>query len=406
VCQEAAEGKQGNDVVSTPIANTIGEYLQDLETTVAQLSDTWRPDDSRYRADVYRQTMMNLSYAYFVYFHADPEHPDWAPLWNPVYTDQPNPDDIYLYAPIRGDLTYRISGNRGTCALLTFTVQKGWPGLIDDMAAVSHAKDFDHRSLTIGEDGEIDLILSAERPAHYEGDWVQIARDVDALVVRYRSVDWINERDPQLSVECLDPVPLKPRMSAAEIARRIPEMAKFPSRYNRIFYRIQNSVKASVGVNVFVHHQYESGLSRQIYWPAVFELDEGEALLIETELPAVRPYWNIQLNDPYFNAIEYVYRLSSLNASTAKISSDGKLRVVIALQDPGTPNWLDPAGHKEGTVYGRWYECDRNPMPTIKRISLADLRAHLPVDTPVVTASERAEQLRERVRACQRRRRW
>jgi hypothetical protein len=117
------------EAMSIKIGNTIGEYLKDLEVTVDQLADTWRPDDPQYRADVYRQTMMNLSYAYFAYFHADAEHPDWAPLWNPVYTDQPNPDDIYLYAPIRGDLTYRVSGSRGTCALLTFNTQKGWVGL-------------------------------------------------------------------------------------------------------------------------------------------------------------------------------------------------------------------------------------------------------------------------------------
>jgi hypothetical protein len=110
--------------MSTKIGNTIGEFLKDLEVTVDQLTDTWRPDDPQYRSDVYRQTMMNLSYAYFAYFHADAEHPNWAPLWNPDYTDQPNPDDIYLYAPIRGDLTYRVSGSRGTCALLTFNLRR------------------------------------------------------------------------------------------------------------------------------------------------------------------------------------------------------------------------------------------------------------------------------------------
>ena len=26
------------------------------------------------------------------------------------------------------------------------------------------------------------------------------------------------------------------------------------------------------------------------------------------------------------------------------------------------PDWLDPAGFKEGTIYGRWYDCDPNPM--------------------------------------------
>jgi hypothetical protein len=138
----------------------------------------------------------------------------------------------------------------------------------------------------------------------------------------------------------------------------------------------------------------------------VFELNEDEALIIETELPTVRPYWNIQLNDPLFNAIEYVYRLSSINGATAKLSSDGKLRAVIALKDPGVPNWLDPAGFNTGTIYGRWYGCDSNPLPTLKRVKLAELRNHLPSDTPAVTAAQRAIELRDRVRAAQRRRRW
>src|SRR5438105_3716048 len=101
------------------------DYLKDLEDAVELLQNTWRPDDLRYRADFYRQIMMNLSFSYFTYFHADAEHPDWSPLWNPVYTLQPNPDDIYLYCPIRGDLTYRVAGNRGTVALLIFTTYDG-----------------------------------------------------------------------------------------------------------------------------------------------------------------------------------------------------------------------------------------------------------------------------------------
>ncbi|MCX7865018.1 MAG: hypothetical protein N2423_08305, partial [Novosphingobium sp.] len=76
------------------IEPSILACLEDLEGAVANLAHTWRPDDPHYRADIYRQTMASLSYAYFMYFHADAEHPDWAPLWNPVYTLQPNPDDI------------------------------------------------------------------------------------------------------------------------------------------------------------------------------------------------------------------------------------------------------------------------------------------------------------------------
>ena len=138
----------------------------------------------------------------------------------------------------------------------------------------------------------------------------------------------------------------------------------------------------------------------------MFELEEDEALIIETELPEQRHYWNFQLNDPYFNALEYVYRLSSTNGHFAKISSDGKFRAVLALNDPGVPNWLDTAGYKQGTIYGRWYDCDSCPTPTLTRVKLVDLRTHLPADTPVITPEERAKELADRVRGCQRRRRW
>jgi hypothetical protein len=359
-----------------------------------------------YRADVYRQTMMSLSYAYFPYFHATPEHPDWSPLWNPVYTLQPNPDDIYLYSPIRGDLRYRVSGPRGTVKLISFTTQRGLSGFIDDASEVGGHNDLDDRALTVKPNGEIDILFSNEKPAGYTGDWAPISREANIMMLRYRSLDWANERNPDLSIECLDKVPLKPRLTSDEILERIREMAKFPARVTKLFYGMQNGVRERVGLNVFEPVRYPGALTVQVYWPAIFEFNDDEALIIETDLPKVRPYWNIQLNDPYFNAIEYVYRLSSLNAHTAKISSDGKFRAVISLEDPGVPNWLDPAGYKEGGIYGRWYDCDTNPTPIIKRIKLAELRKHLPTDTPTVTPAQRAEELATRVRGAQRRRRW
>lgn len=385
----------------------ILECLSDLQLAADQLANTWRPDDPAYRADVYRQIMMNLSYAYFAFFHADAEHPDWAPLWNPVYAMQPNPDDIYLFAPIRGDLTYRVSGNRGSCALLTFNTQRGWVGMVDDTKTISSGRDFDQRQLTVGPNGEMEVLFSAERPENYDGDWAQIEPDASSLVVRYRCIDWARERDPQLSIECLDPVALKPRLSPGEILARVREMAKLPERYARSMFRLQNEIKGVAGTNCFMPTRAtRGGLSKQLYWPAVYALEDDEALIIETEMPKQVFYWNIQLNDPYFNATEYVYRLSSLNGATAWIAPDGKLRAVIALADPGVPNWLDPAGFKEGTIYGRWYDADSHPLPRITRVKLAALRDHLPAGTPLVTPPQRDEELRIRVRAAQRRRRW
>jgi hypothetical protein len=393
--------------MAQPIGPTLLEYLPDVEKAVAELTNSWHPDDPQSRADIYRQTLCSLSYSYFAYFHADPEHPDWAPLWNPVYTLQPNPDDIYLYSPIRGDLTYRVSGNRGTVKLMTFTVRKGLVGLIDDLSDMRHARDLDYRDLDIAADGGFEVIFSARpKPADHKGNWIQVHPEVDMVLVRYRSYDWENEVDPRISIECLDKVPAKPRLDVDQIMARIKAMAGFPARYASVFMKMQNDIKASVGVNRFEPVSYKGSLSRQLYLPAVFQFDADEALILETDLPEIREYWNFQLNDPYFNAVEYVYRLSHTNGHFAKVASDGRFYAVISLQDPGVPNWLDPAGFTEGTIYGRWYDCDSHPTPTISRVKFAEIRKHLPADTPTVSAEERAEELRTRVRAAQRRRRW
>ncbi|WP_395337337.1 DUF1214 domain-containing protein [Novosphingobium sp. BL-8H] len=390
-----------------PAIKPLMEYLAPLEEAVAQLANTWRPDDPACRTDVYRQIMMQFSYAYFAFFHADADHPDWAPLWNPVFTLQPNPDDIYLYCPISSERRYRISGNRGTVKMVTFTTQLSLAGMPweNDLTG-AHYNDIDDGDLQVDANGDFELLLSAERPEGHQGNWLRIAPGAQVLMTRYRSYDWENEVDPRMSIECLDPVGPKQRLSPDQIVERIDHMAHMPERALRLFYPMQNGIRERVGVNVFEPIKYGGSFTRQVYLPAVYELEDGEALIVETDLPAQRRYWNFQLNDPYFNAAEYVYRLSSTNGHYARVSSDGKFRAVIALEDPGVPNWLDPAGFKQGTIYGRWYDCDSEPTPTIKRVRLAELRDHLPSDTPIVTPDERAEELRRRVRACQRRRRW
>jgi hypothetical protein len=285
-------------------------------------------------------------------------------------------------------------------------VMDGMSGTKEPDAGTRYHIDADDRQLGIEIDANFNVIFSAERPEGYDGPWVKIGPDATLMMVRYRSVDWEHERDPVLSIECVDDVGPKKRLSPEEIYERLQEMARFPARRSQRHVTQQNGIRERVGVNQFEAVRYASGLSQQVYWPAVFELTDEEALIIETDMPKSCEYWNIQLNDPYFNTVEYVYRLSSLNGWSATLSSDGRLRAVIALSDPGVPNWLDPAGYTEGTVFGRWYGASDHPQPTMTRVPLLGLREHLPADTPEVTAQQRAADVRTRVRAAQRRRRW
>jgi hypothetical protein len=305
-----------------------------------------------------------------------------------------------------GTLRYRAGGKRGTVLILSFTSQQGMSGMVDRMEDIRGHHDIDDAGITVDADGNFEILFSAERPEGHVGDWAPIDPHATGLFVRFRSYDWEREVDPALSIECLNIVPPKPRLSPAQIEARIAEMARMPARKTRLYFTLQDKVKAAVGFNRFLSQRMEGALTKQVYMPAFFQLDEDEALIFETEIPKTVRYWNFQLNDPLFNALDYVYRTSSTNGAMATLSSDGRFRGVIALTDPGVPNWLDPAGYREGGIYGRWYEADSCPTLEIRRVKLAALRDHLPPDTPAVTPEQRAEELRRRVRACQRRRRW
>jgi hypothetical protein len=226
-------------------------------------------------------------------------------------------------------------------------------------------------------------------------------------MVRMRSYDWGNEADCRMAIECLDLPLLKRRMSVAEIEEKLTGAFTLSERLNPLFYGFQNRVLANSGKNVFELEAFsDTGLANQLYWACVYELAEDEALIVETELPEVRPYWNIQVNDPYFNAVEFVYRQTSLNGHTALVDADGQFRAVLAHGDPGVANWLDTGGFTEGTLFGRWMQCSSTPLPSARRVKLAEIGDHLPPDTPRVTPEQRVEALRKRRIGAQLRRRW
>lgn len=84
------------------------EYVDLLKPAAGLRGLLLDPESEQLRAELYRQLVMNVSLGYFLYFQSSPEHPDWAPFLNSVFLLQPNPDDTYLLAPVRGEGVYRI----------------------------------------------------------------------------------------------------------------------------------------------------------------------------------------------------------------------------------------------------------------------------------------------------------
>ena len=381
------------------------EYLELLKPADELLELTVDPRSEQLRAELYRQLLMNLSLGYFLYFQSDADHPDWTPFLNSVFLLQPNPDDTYLLAPVCGRGVYRVTGDRGTVKLLTFSTGANMMGMAE--AAGKNFGYFDADDLTLGPAGELQVTFSSERPPGLSGNWLPLHPEAEFIMVRQRSYDWGVEREARLAIERVGADPLKPRQTPEQIDRQMRALlGGFAQRLSRMWLTYQNSAIQRGVINKVELADFGGAVPVQAYWQGMFQFEADEALILETELPATQRYWTVQLNDELWNAVPFVYRQSSLNGHQARLVRDGLFRAVISLEDPGVHNWLDPAGTRNGMLIGRWYGADTLPIPTLTRMPVKDVRRHLPDDTQVFSSEERSAQLRARRLGAQLRRRW
>jgi hypothetical protein len=91
-----------------------------------------------------------------------------------------------------------------------------------------------------------------------------------------------------------------------------------------------------------------------IYYHSHWKLGPGESLEI-TVNPPVCDSWNFQLNNYWMESLDYRYFTICINKASAVYETDGSVRILVAHQDPGHPNWIDTCGHGEGTMLWRWY---------------------------------------------------
>ncbi len=98
------------------------------------------------------------------------------------------PDCIYAGGPLRGGESYRIWGNRGTARYVG----------LQSMAGMASSGNVLLDELDLGPGGEVELFLSEKRR---DGNWLPIAADATALVVRHFFYDWDTEVASSLSIE-------------------------------------------------------------------------------------------------------------------------------------------------------------------------------------------------------------
>jgi hypothetical protein len=337
----------------------------------------------------------------------DRRHPMFVPELNIAQNIfQPNADTIYKSCVIEKGGSYVIKGDRGTVRMIILA-QMG----PDTLRTGKHHPvlgqvDFD--TLTLDADGHFELVISPESPAGYAGDWRELNPLCEKFMVRIVGCDWGVEREPRFGIARLDVDEPKGRPSSEALHHGFAEMPgiaavcalAFPTHVEEL--RDQGYLNS---LKIFDVSQM-SGLSGQFYYEGAYELADDEALITEVKVPAKYRYWSIILTNDLYETTDWYNNQSSLNDMQGVVDDDGVFRTVISAADPGVHNWLDTAGYASGAIQGRWFEASEKPMPTIKKVKLAEVKSHLPKSTKFVTREERALALRNRRLAAQMRIIW
>jgi len=344
--------------------------------------------------------------------NADPDHPELCRMMDRGRTwGLDCPDCLYLYAPVRGDATYRLFGTRGSANVFDAQVNYGHfaSGDIASWGTYDSRSDLD---LEVGPDGRFELLIapeeapppSAEPGADHagSGNVLRMGPDAEFVLVRQYFADWETERPADLWIERVGGPVSAPAPRPDQLAARLARLCEWLEKGGALWEQMSRSFLAQPpnGFRVFKppDEDVRGGLAGQAYGMGGYRCGPDEAVVVEFAPPACR-HWSASLATYWWETVDFGSRQSSLNHHQARLDADGLFRGVIAHADPGVPNWLDAAGHERGTLAIRFLRAGAAPEIRFRTLPLDRVREALPADTPRVEPAEREAALRRRHRA-------
>ena len=301
-----------------------------------------------------------------------------------------NPDNLYLSAQVRGGVSYRITGHLGTPNQTTIG---SYAGDTEDARAGERMRGED---LMLNDGGRFELILGGEEQP---GNWLPLDPEATSITIYQIFADWDREKKGEFRIEQIGregraPSPLDPK----DVSHQMVEAAKTVRHYVDSWLDISDSLSWIPVNSLAPPRQIQIASLGAWFVAGRYELQEGEALIIEVPAPAQARYWGWTLYNAWSETLDYANRQTSLNFRQARVDPDGKLRIVLAAEDPGVANWLDTRGHPRGFLAWRVTSEVEPHRPESRVVDLGRLREELPDSTLEITKAERREIIHRRQR--------
>jgi hypothetical protein len=305
-----------------------------------------------------------------------------------------NPDSVYRVIPIDGAGRYVIKGRVSHPRLTEnyFTLWNKHRGSVDVL---------DGKTLVLDAEGRFEISVDSnpkgDRPNH-----VQSSPEAVEFYIRDVLSDWANECPSELSIARLDGPPSRPeRDFEAKVDGAIAFLTSIIDDTMR--WNEQATSKPTNQFEAKIDRDTDGALRNQIYLMGNFKIAEDEAMVLDVGLGGAS-YFIAPITNVFGTTNDIVNRAGSRNLHQCDRNADGSVTMVVALNDPGVANWLDPCGIPEGLMTLRWAEFaagrpDETYGVRSRVVKLDQLAAALPPETRRVTADERRTELEARAKS-------
>ena len=257
-----------------------------------------------------------------------------------------NPDYVYTAASLSGAHSYRLRGRLGEASYLGIGSYAGEVGTEDGLRCSGYRTGDE---IEIGADGRFELTIACQEQP---GNWLPMEADTTQLMIRELMLDRRNQRAATFEIERLDgdeaAQPLSPLRYAAQLAAAGAYVEGAIGQFltwTEAFAAAPNTIP-----RIPDHLQVAAqGDAQTHYYGGYYALEPGKVLVIEL-VPPECEYWNLQLCNHWLESLDFTRHTVSVNHDSAVADGEGCVRIVVAREDPGVPNWLDAAGHDRGCI--------------------------------------------------------
>lgn len=353
--------------------DTWAEFCDALKQAGELVNAPRAPQDAGNRAEGYRYLtrMLRAGLESFVE-SGGAEFPELrCPVHETIKMGADNPDNYYQSATVDPRYDYRISGHRGTVDYL------GVGTVINRYSSGGGMKTdgfLDSREMEIGADGSLEIIVSQRE---HPGNWLPMGPETNAINVRQTFQDRRVEKRAELRIERIGAEQERPPpLTAEKLDRALQGAVQFVRNTTGLFEGWAEGFLATTNEVAPADQAFCQAIGGDpniYYFHSAWALDDDEALLIEAaDIPECQT-WNFVLQNWWMESLDYRYHNVHFNKHTAVYEADGSVRIVVAHQRPPQANWVETAGHRNGTLCWRWIGADRHPPVSARVVKFSDL---------------------------------